>query len=210
MRPSLLIARIAALSLVMALPIACLGDSLGKSPGVVIFSKASPSLVLLKTLGILYSGEQEISWGTGFVISEDGLILTCSHVVPDQNLYKSVERQAFFSDTAEQFEIVGRDTTTDLALIKLKSPRPLQALPIGDSDVVETGEDLYILGFPRNYSLSIVPGLLGNKKIENNRWLTQAPLNPGNSGGPALTQDGAVVAIAVGGVPKARAFQGGG
>ena len=69
--------RIAFFSFVLASPLACLGDSPIRSPSVMIFSKASPSLVHLKTLGTLYSGEQEISWGTGFVISADGLVLTC-------------------------------------------------------------------------------------------------------------------------------------
>ncbi len=184
------------------------------SPGVQIVAKSSASIIQLQSVGELYNGEKEISSGTGFVIAESGLAITCSHVVPESNVYKTMKRQAFLGTDNErtmplEFEVIDRDPDADLALIKLKSETRISPLPIKDSNLPQVGEELYVLGFPLNYSLSIVSGILSNKLAEKNRWVTESPLNPGNSGGPAFSADGAVVAVAVGGVPKARIFQGG-
>lgn len=200
--------QISALLLFIVFPLAYISGSV-PSRGVLIYAKASPSVVRLETLGTLFSGEQEISSGTGFVISDDGLILTCSHVVPDEKLYKTTDRKAYVNgNSAGSFIVVARNDPTDLALVKLKNPTNLQALPIGNSDRVQIGETLWVLGYPLNRPLSIVEGLLSNKFGGPYRWQAQTPLNPGNSGGPAFSPDGSVVAIAVGGVPKARIYQG--
>lgn len=194
------------------MPLYCFGAV--SSPGVQIMAKASSSIIQLQSLGELYNGEKEIVSGTGFVISESGLVLTCSHVVPESNLYKTIKRTAFLGTDNErtqplEFEVVDRDLPTDLALVRIKSQKSISPLPISDSNLLQPGEELYVLGFPLNYSLSIVSGVLSNKRAEKKRWLTESPLNPGNSGGPAFSPDGSVVAIAVGGVPRAKVFQGG-
>ncbi len=185
--------------------------SCAESPSVSIYAKAAPYTVLLKTIGTMYNGEEEISWGSGFIVEDTGLVLTCSHVIPQDNLYKTTKRLAFMGNQdieneagADGFELIERDEGNDLALVRLSTSRPKPPLPIGDSDGIKVGEKLYILGFPLNYTVSLVEGIIGNNNVENHRWLTQAPLNPGNSGGPAFNDKGAVVAVAVGGIPKIR------
>ncbi len=181
------------------------------SPGTQIYANALHSVVKLRIVGTLYSDEQELSLGTGFIISADGLAITCSHVIPDPDLYKAVRMTAvFFNGDEKDFVLESRDQKADLALIRVKPLPNVQPLPMGDSEAIQTGAPLYVLGYPLNYSsLNIQDGILSTKTTSDEVWLTNASLNPGNSGGPAFSSEGAVVAIAVGGVPKARIHQGG-
>ena len=165
-------------------------------------------MVHLKTIGTLYNGDQELSFGTGFIISIDGVAITSSHVIPDRNLYKSVESKAVFADKTEKdFELLRRDETNDVAFIKVKGYVNKELLQFGDSDAIGPGEQLYVVGFPLNLPLTISPGILMTKETDG-IWVTNAPINIGSSGGPAFESGGNVIAIAVEGIPKARIYQG--
>lgn len=142
---------------------------------------------------------QAMGLGTGFIISEDGLILTNNHVVGDADEIKI----RFTEEQGEEptdGEVIGRDPELDLALIRVKTKRKLVPLKFGDSDKLEVGEYVMAVGNPfgRGHSVShgiisakdrVAPGLMA-------RYLqTDAPINPGNSGGPLVNLRGEVIGI---------------
>jgi serine protease Do len=133
---------------------------------------------------------------SGFVVSADGYIVTNNHVVAEAG-----ELQVAFLDGTElEARIIGRDPDTDLALIKVDSPRPLAVAPLGDSDLARVGDWVVAIGNPLGLAHSVTVGILSAKgRRENGRYddylQTDASINPGNSGGPLIDTLGRVVGI---------------
>jgi len=142
------------------------------------------------------------STGSGFVVSGDGLIVTNNHVV--ENAEKMV---AIFDDGTElEAKVVGRDPKTDLALIKVSSPKKLTAVPLGDSDGVRVGSWVMAVGNPFGLDHTVTVGILSAKGRSNfggeqiagpydDFLQTDASINPGNSGGPLIDMKGRVIGI---------------
>ncbi len=137
------------------------------------------------------------SLGSGFIIDEEGYILTNNHVVE-----KTDEIKVKLANEKEySAEIVGRDPQTDLALIRITSDEPLRPLPLGDSEALEVGEWVVAIGNPFGLTHTVTAGIVSAKyrKIGagsyENFIQTDAPINPGNSGGPLLNTSGEVVGI---------------
>jgi serine protease Do len=142
--------------------------------------------------------EQKVpSLGTGFVISSDGFIVTNNHVVEDVDDIKV----AFLDGTELKAEIIGRDPKTDIALIRVKSDKPLPSLPLGDSDRVRPGDWVVAIGNPYGLGHTVTAGIVSAKGRNigqgpyDNFIQTDAAINPGNSGGPLINLDGEVVGI---------------
>jgi serine protease Do len=141
--------------------------------------------------------QQVPSLGTGFVISPDGYIVTNNHVIEDVD---SITVR-FVDGTELPAEIVGRDPKTDVALIRVKSEKPLFALPLGDSEVVRPGEWVVAIGNPFGLEHTVTAGIVSAKhrNIEQGMYddyiQTDAAINPGNSGGPLLNLAGEVIGI---------------
>ncbi len=139
------------------------------------------------------------SLGSGFIISEDGLILTNQHVVGDAEEIKI----KFTEDPNEKqmdAEVIGRDPELDLALIKVKVKRKLIPLPLGNSDALQVGEYVVAVGNPFGRGHSVTHGIVSAKGREAPGLLakyiqTDAPINPGNSGGPLINLQGEVIGI---------------
>lgn len=137
------------------------------------------------------------SLGTGFVISEDGLVVTNHHVVED------VDRiEVTFSDGKRaEAEIVGQDPKTDVALIRVKGDVPLHALPLGDSDALWPGDWVVAIGNPFGLDHTVTAGIVSatGRDIGQGPYddfiQTDAAINPGNSGGPLLNLKGEVIGI---------------
>jgi len=139
------------------------------------------------------------SSGSGFVISQDGYILTNHHVV-DQ----AQEIQVLFADRSEyKATIVGTDRRSDLALLKIEAKR-LDALELSDSDDLRVGAWVLAIGSPFGLDYSVTAGIVSAKgrslpteKGENYVPFiqTDVAINPGNSGGPLFNLDGEVVGI---------------
>jgi serine protease Do len=137
------------------------------------------------------------SLGSGFIIDEEGYILTNNHVVEktDEIKVKLANEKEYFA------EIVGRDPQTDLALIRIETDEPLRPLPLGDSEALEVGEWVVAIGNPFGLTHTVTAGIVSAKyrKIGagsyENFIQTDAPINPGNSGGPLLNTRGEVVGI---------------
>lgn len=137
------------------------------------------------------------SLGSGFVIDENGYILTNNHVVE-----KTDEIKVVLADSREyEAEIVGRDSKTDLALIKIKADKPLKPLPLGDSDAMNVGDWVLAIGNPFGLEWTVTAGIISAKyrRIGMDSYAnfiqTDASINPGNSGGPLLNIKGEVVGI---------------
>ena len=137
------------------------------------------------------------SLGSGFVIDEEGYILTNNHVVE-----KTDEIKVRLSDEKEfEAEIVGRDSRTDLALIRIRTDHPLKPLPLGDSEALEVGDWVVAIGNPFGLEQTVTAGIVSAKYRRigqgsyDNFIQTDASINPGNSGGPLLNTKGEVVGI---------------
>lgn len=137
--------------------------------------------------------------GTGFVIREDGLILTNAHVIQGADI---VEVQ-LTEDSDKQFtaEVIGFDQRTDIALIKIKPDGKLPAASLGSSKDLQIGEWVAAFGNPYGHGHSMTKGIISSKgrAIEEINKIpllqTDASINPGNSGGPLVNSKGQVIGI---------------
>ncbi len=162
-----------------------------------------PALVFLKPIrqGLKTGKRQrEQRFGSGVIISTDGLVVTNSHVAKD-----AAEIKCVLSDK-KQFPatVVGVDDDTDLALVRLELPPghpPLQTVSFADSDTLTEGQFVMALGSPLGFTHSITFGVISSPRryLEvgaYNLWIqTDAAINPGNSGGPLVDDRGRVIGI---------------
>lgn len=143
-------------------------------------------------------GKQEVSGGSGFIISSDGLILTNRHVV-DQDLEYSV---VLSDGTSYDVSTISRDTLNDLAVVKIEAQN-LPVFDLGDSDTLKVGETVMAIGDPLgNYQNTVTKGIVSGLGRElstdyKNLIQTDAAINKGNSGGPLVNLSGQVVGINV-------------
>lgn len=136
--------------------------------------------------------------GSGFIISEDGYILTNNHVVADADTITVT-----LSDkTKKEAELIGSDPQSDVALIKIDNGADLPVLPMGDSDALDVGEWVIAIGNPFGLDQTVTVGVVsakGRSRVGINEYenfiQTDAAINPGNSGGPMLNINGEVVGI---------------
>lgn len=155
------------------------------------------------------SGEterQEVGGGTGFVVSEDGLVLTNRHVVADTAADYTV-----VLNTGEKVpaQVIARDTVLDLAIVRVEK-RGLPTVPFGDSDALRAGQAVIAIGnalgeFRNTVSVGVISGLArqvtagdhitGQTEVLDHVIQTDAAINFGNSGGPLLNLRGEVVGI---------------
>ena len=139
--------------------------------------------------------------GTGVVFAEEGLILTNAHVVErsDQVEVRLTDGRTLAGT------VVGLDSVTDLAVVRVMSPTPLPVAPLGDSDALEVGDWAIAVGNPFGLDNTVTMGIISNlnrnisklgitdKRLELIQ--TDAAINPGNSGGPLLNAAGEVIGI---------------
>lgn len=136
------------------------------------------------------------SLGSGFIISEDGYVLTNAHVVRGAD-----EISVRLSNQKEyDAELVGEDERTDIALLKIDA-EGLPTVEIGDSDEVEVGEWVLAIGAPFGLDHSATHGIVSaiGRDLPNENYVpfiqTDAPVNPGNSGGPLIDAGGEVIGV---------------
>jgi serine protease Do len=141
--------------------------------------------------------QRQRSLGSGFIIDADGTILTNNHVV--ENAQKILVK---LSDEQEyEAKVVGRDTKTDIAIIKVNTKTALTAVSLGDSDTLEVGEWVMAIGNPFGLDSTVTSGIVSAKGRHigqgpyDNFIQTDASINPGNSGGPLINLRGEVVGI---------------
>jgi len=148
----------------------------------------------------LRGGRGGLAGGSGVLISPDGLALTNSHVIAGSS---GIEAETSDGRTLIA-DLIGEDPATDLALLRLHSPSSFPSAELGDSNELRVGDFVLAVGSPFGLARSVTLGIVsalgrslaghGGRRIEG-VIQTDAPLNPGNSGGPLLAHDGRVIGI---------------
>lgn len=137
------------------------------------------------------------SLGSGFIISEDGLIVTNNHVIDGAD-----EITVTLSDDSQhKAELVGRDPKTDLALLRIDAKRVLPAVSWGDSTKSRVGDWVVAIGNPFGLGGTVTAGIISARQRDINQGpydsflQTDASINRGNSGGPMFNMDGEVIGV---------------
>lgn len=140
--------------------------------------------------------QEQSSLGSGFIISQDGYIITNYHVV--ENADKIVVR---LNDRREfDAEVIGTDERSDIAVLKIDED-DLPVLRLGDSSSLKVGEWVLAIGSPFNLDYSVTKGIVSaiGRPLPDESYVpfiqTDVPINPGNSGGPLINMDGDVVGV---------------
>ena len=152
-----------------------------------IVETTSPSVVQIQA---------GVSSGSGFIISEDGLIVTNAHVVGNErevNVWLSTGRSF-------NAEVMGLDSDADLAVVKIDSDEQFDALSLGNIEDIRLGAEVITLGFPLaeiGDDLTVTRGILSSTRtLDGVDFLqTDAAINPGNSGGPLINSQGEVIGV---------------
>lgn len=134
--------------------------------------------------------------GSGFVISEDGYIVTNNHVIEGAD---EIEIE-FFEGFTLPATLVGTDPKTDIAVLKVESDKPLVFVAFGDSDVARMGDWVMAMGNPLGQGFSISAGIVSQRGralqgAYDDYIQTDAAINRGNSGGPLFNMDGEVIGV---------------
>jgi S1-C subfamily serine protease len=175
-------------------------------PGVAFIESTEPAEESSPPLSPFGEGEESrgggIATGSGFLIDNEGHIVTNNHVVEGAT---KVEVRLGSSDTEHEAEVVGADPATDVALLKIDVPADQQhPLTLGNSARVEVGDPVVAIGNPfgldRTVTAGIVSALQRQIQAPNGFSIshviqTDAAINPGNSGGPLIDAEGKVIGI---------------
>ncbi len=138
----------------------------------------------------------ETQLGSGFIINEDGYIVTNSHVISRADSIKVI-----LSDGEEYpAEVIGFDTRMDVAVIKINAKRKLPFVVLGNSDQIEVGDWSIAIGNPFGLERTLTVGVISAKgrpvrNAMDSLIQTDTAINPGNSGGPLLNINGEVIGI---------------
>jgi len=191
------------------------------TPVVRVFQQASPAVVNISSTTIVSyrpsfggGGMDDIfdfpfaaprnykatSVGSGFVIHQDGYVVTNAHVVA-----RTVERKVAFADGTElPAEIIALDAEHDLAVLKVDAPKPLPFLHLGHSNDLMPGETVVAIGNPLGLKHTVTTGIVSaldrelvfdRNRVYKGLIQTDASINPGNSGGPLLNIVGDLIGI---------------
>jgi serine protease Do len=145
---------------------------------------------------------KQVQGGTGFIISEDGYIVTNNHVID------GADKIEVRINNKEKYtaKLIGRDTATDLALLKVETKQRLTPIPLGDSEKLRVGEWVMAIGDPLAFDKTVTVGVVSAKdrsgltgdpatRSFESYIQTDAAINFGNSGGPLINVNGEVIGI---------------
>jgi putative serine protease PepD len=169
--------------------------------------QAVTAAVAQSVVAIQMSSQQGSGLGSGFIIDEQGHVLTNNHVVAGAQ--NDVVQVTLSDGRLFQADIVGTDPTTDLAVVKLQDPPSgLRPVAFGDSDKVTVGEPVLAVGNPLGLANTATTGIVSaldrpvsasgentQEPVTTNAIQIDAAVNPGNSGGPLFNAQGQVIGI---------------
>jgi serine protease Do len=181
------------------------------SPNFVTTSKKVTAAVA--NINTLNASGYRISSGSGVVISSDGYIITNHHVIEDGSTFEVT----LHDKRKLEAELIGSDQTTDLALLKTNA-RDLKPISYGDSDQVEIGEWVLAVGNPFNLTSTVTAGIISAKARNINILRgsysiesfiqTDAVVNPGNSGGALVNDQGELIGINTAIISESGGYEG--
>lgn len=152
---------------------------------------------------------EEVSLGSGFIVSADGYILTNRHVVgeADSVTVKLTDKREF------KAKVIGSDAISDVALVKIDAER-LPVVLMGSANDAEVGDWVMAIGSPYGFANTVTSGIVSAKSrtLPGEAYIpfiqTDVPINPGNSGGPLFDMNGRVIAINSAIYSKTGGYQG--
>lgn len=181
--------------------------------GTVTSSDEKPSLTISLTATDIYEANVDsvvsievknsysVGYGTGFIVSEEGYIVTNYHVVENG---RSIS-VTLYDESVYSAKLIGYEESNDLAVIKIEPQGHIESLVYGKSSDLKVGDDVYVIGNPLgDLTFTLTRGVVSalNRLIDTdsgftiNMFQTDAAVNSGNSGGPVFDKHGFVVGIA--------------
>jgi hypothetical protein len=169
--------------LFVAFPVLC--ASRKPHNAVAIYQSTAPSVVSITV---------ESGYGTGFIVSSDGRIVTNFHVI---SRTKTATVRLADGSTYRDVQVLDVDKSKDIAVIRIKAADHLPFLRLADSTDIEVGTEVYSVGNPRGYLNTLSEGLISGVRDRNGFDMYQftAPMSQGSSGGPLLNTHGEVIGI---------------
>jgi len=185
-------------------------DAMGPEELARLYAAAAPSVVR-----ILVTRPGGAASGSGFFLDAEGEVLTNNHVVEGA----TAARVALNDGSERPARVVGRDPTTDVALLMVDAPRVPPPLVLGSSGTVEVGQMAVVIGSPFGLTQSLSAGYIsarGRMLKSGDEYGTEiddvlqtdAAVNPGNSGGPLLNAQGEVIGVTTAIFSTSRGFEG--
>jgi S1-C subfamily serine protease len=166
---------------------------------IAVAERLTPSVANLRVSRRVRGGRQLAGGGSAVVITPDGFMLTSAHVIE-----RTDGGRASFVDGRElEFEVVGSDPLSDLALLRA-SARDLRAAELGDAEHLKVGQLVVAIGNPNGFAGSVTAGVVSavgrslptrGGRVVDNVIQTDAALNPGNSGGALAVGSGRVIGV---------------
>ncbi len=188
-----------------------------------LYKEVNPSVVIIRTEARALAGSgkrkstQVSGLGSGVLISEDGKVLTAAHVVQTSNFVEV----KFLDGTSVQAQVVSSVVPADIALLQLSElPKEAAVARLGDSDKVEVGEKIFVVGAPYGIGHTLTVGHVSARHAPNTLntvmdglelgefFQTDAAINTGNSGGPMFNMNGEVIGIVSYILSKSGGFEG--
>ena len=168
-----------------------------------VAARVLPSVVQLRVQGRVSAGE-----GSGMILSSDGLVLTNNHVI-DAAAAGGRITVLFQDGSSAPARIIGRDPTSDLAVLRAEGVSGLRPIELGNSDAVRVGQQVIAFGAPLGLGGTVTTGIIsarnravsvgGDSRFSEATVIsalqTDAAINPGNSGGPLTDVNGRVIGI---------------
>ena len=182
----------------------------------VTVGRPTPTMTYMEAIervqqATVYIGVIDGKWcrpaGSGGIIDPKGLIITNAHVVEARTLYCIMHAEYLEGETHWYYNarVAKLDTSMDLALLSIEghsdgssvSDLSLDAVPMGDSDNVHTGDRIYVCGYPRvgGYNVTVTQGLVSGFEESRTLIKTDTEISPGSSGGVAITENGLLIGI---------------
>ena len=175
-----------------------------------LVSAVKDSIVYIEVY-VNYRGQETLyGAGSGIIISKDGYIITNAHVAENDyytvtklvvNVNTTDPNNGTSVSTAYEADLLGSDTDTDLAVLKIKPDSDLPAAALGDSDKLSLGDDVVVIGNPLGLETSVSKGVVSglNRQVYDDNSIsaiqTDTAINSGNSGGGLFNMYGEVVGV---------------
>jgi S1-C subfamily serine protease len=186
-------------------PVAPVNLAADEQRTIEVYRRAAPAVVNITTRTVewdfFYGAYPSGGSGSGFIVSEDGVIVTNLHVVQGaQQIQVTLGDRSSFPG-----RVVGYDPLTDLATVKIDPKgRKLPTLPLGDSNQLQVGQRVLAIGNPFGFQATLTTGVVSalertlrtqSGALIDEAIQTDAAINPGNSGGPLLDSQGRVIGV---------------